>query len=116
MDAARSASLSPRVEAPGLVERTQERPGDVILLGYPMGRDSLLDVTIINPLQQTAWPEATHMARVSREKAKMKKRDQYRGKLLPNQIFKPMAFETLRGWVSETVLFLKKITTIRAQN
>ena len=50
------------------------------------------------------------------EKAKMKKRDQYRGKLLPNQIFKPMAFETLGGWVKVAVLFLKIITTIMARN
>ena len=113
-DATRSASLSPRVEVPGLVEGSQERPGYVLLPGYPMGRDSLVDVTLINPLQQSAWPEAAHMARVTMEKDKMKKRDQYRGKLLPNQVFKPMVFETLGGKDVEAVLLLKKITTITA--
>ena len=72
-DAARVASLSPRVESPGLVEGSQERPGDILLPGYPMGRDSVLNRTIINPLQQSAWPEAAYMARVAMEKDKMKK-------------------------------------------
>ena len=33
-DAARSTSLSPRVEVPGLVEGSQERLGDILLLGW----------------------------------------------------------------------------------
>ena len=116
MDAARAASLSPRVEARGLVEGSQQRPGDVLIPGYPLGRDLVLDVTIINPLQQSAWPEAAFMAGVAMDKAKEKKRDIYRGKLLPNQIFKPLAFETLGGWDCKAALLLKKITSIKAQN
>ena len=115
-DATRAASLSPRVEARGLVEGSQQRPGDVLISGYPLGRDLVLDVTIINPLKQSAWPEAAFMARVTMDKAKEKKRDTYRGKLLPNQIFKPLAFETLGGWDCESALLMKKITSIVVRN
>ena len=72
VDAARAASLSPRVEARGLEEGSQQRPGDVLIPGYPLGRDRFLDITIINPLQQSAWPEAAFMAGVAMDRAKEK--------------------------------------------
>ena len=81
-----------------MVEGSEQRPGDVLIPGYPLGRDLILDITIINPLQKNAWPEAAFTAGVAMERAKEKKRDTYRGKLRPNQIFKPLAFETLGGF------------------
>ena len=115
-DAARAASLSPRVEARGLVEGSQQRPGDVLIPGYPLGRDLILDITIINPLQKSAWPEAAFMAGVAMERAKEKKRETYSGKLRPNQIFKPLAFETLGGFDRDSALLVKRISSITARN
>ena len=116
VDDARAASLSPRVEPRGLVEGSQQRPGDVLIPGYPLGRDLVLDITIIDPLQQSAWPEAAFMAGVAMDRAKEKKRETYSRKLLPNQIFKPLAFETLGGFDRESALLVKKITSIMACN
>ena len=60
---------------PCFVEGSQDRPRYVLLLGFPMGSDSLLDVTIVNLLQHSAWPDAAHVAGVAMGKAKMRKRD-----------------------------------------
>ena len=38
------------------------------------------------------------MAEVAMDRAKEKKRETYNGKLLPNKIIKPLAFETLGGF------------------
>ena len=62
---------------------------------FPIGCDSVLDVTVVNPLQRSTLVEAVHIPGVAMGKAVVKKRDQYRGKVQPNQVFKPMAFETL---------------------
>ena len=56
------------------------------------------------------------MVGVVKGKVMTKKRDQYRGKLQPNQIFKPLAFETFGGWVVEAVLLLKRMTNIMLQS
>ena len=107
-DVARSANLAGRVEVPRMIEGTQERPGDVVIQGFRMGRDSVLDVTVVNPLQQNSMEEAAHTAGV----AKGRKRRQYEGRLLGHQIFKPVAFKTLGGrWDEEAM-----ITTILARN
>ena len=59
--------MSPRDEVPGLVGGSQDKPGDLLLLGFPMGRDSLMDGTIVNLLQQSAWSEAAQMLGVTRK-------------------------------------------------
>ena len=34
-----------------MLEGTEKRPGDVTLPGYPVGMDTILDVTVVNPVQ-----------------------------------------------------------------
>ena len=50
------------------------------------------------------------------ERAKEKKRETYSGKLRPNQIFKPLAFETLGGFDRDSALLVKRISSITAHN
>ena len=50
------------------------------------------------------------------DRAKEKKRETYSRKLRPNQIFQPLAFETLGGFDRESALLMKKITSITAHN
>ena len=85
--------------------------------GFPLDRDSILDVTVVNPLQRNSVEEAAHTAVVAMRKAKERKRTHYRGRLQGHQqIFLPVAFETLGGWDEESVILMKRITTILARN
>ena len=87
-------------------------------MGFPMGRDTLIDVTVVNPLQQACVEEAahTHTAVVAMTKGKERKRRTYTRRLQGNQIFKPVAFETMGGWDEEAAALLKRITSILARN
>ena len=67
--------MSLGVEAPGLVERNLVRSRGVVLHGFPMSHDLVLDVTMVNPLQQSAWLETVHMVGITMGKAKVRKRD-----------------------------------------
>ena len=116
VDVARSANLSPRVEEGGIIEGTQQRPADVTLPGFPIGRDTLIDVTIVNPLQRNSVEEAAHTAGVAMKKMKESKRRAYLRGLKSHQIFKPVAFETLGAWDEEAVALLKRITSSLARN
>ena len=115
-DVTRSANLSPRVEEGGIIPGTQQRPGDVTLPGFPVGRDTLIDVTVVNPLQQACLEEAVHQAGVAMSRAKERKRRAYQQGLRGDQIFKPVAFETLGGFDGEGEALFRKVTSILARN
>ena len=97
VEVSRSANLSPRVEENGIIEGTQQRPGDLTLPGFPLGRDTLIDVTVVNPLQQACVEEAAYTAGVAMLRAKARKRGAYAKGLQGHQIFKPVGFKTLGG-------------------
>jgi len=92
------------------------RPGDITLPGFPIGRDTLIDVAIVNPLQRVYINRAAETKGVAMAGAKMAKRRTYRGKLSPNAIFTPALFETLGGWDEEVVQICKKIGSVLARN
>ena len=73
VDSARSACLSPVVEQQGLIDGTRMWPGDITLPGFPQGRDTLIDVTVVNPLQQERVDEASHTPGAAMREAKTKK-------------------------------------------
>ena len=56
----KSTNLSPRVEEPGIIEGTQQRPADLKLPGFLIGRDTLLDVTVVNSLQRQGGGDSPH--------------------------------------------------------
>ena len=81
-----------------------------------MGRDTLVDITVVNPLQVTCLGEAVHQAGVAMNRAKERKRRQYLQSLRANQVFKPVAFESLGGWDEEGVALFKRVTSLLARN
>ena len=115
-EVARSANLSPRVEEGGIIKGTQQRPADITLPGFPIGHDTLIDVTVVNPLQRNSVEEAVHTAGVAMRRMKESKRRTYQRGLKSHQVFKPLAFETLGRWDEEAVALLKRITSILARN
>ena len=60
--------MSPRVEAPRLIEGTLERMGDVVL--------PVLNVTVVNHLQQSTFAEMAHMVKGHYGEGHARKRDQ----------------------------------------
>ena len=113
---AQAASLSPRVEARGLLEGTEKRPGDVTLPGYPVGMDTTLDVTVVNPVQTKYRAQSAVTKGVAMEGAKQGKRQTYGGQLEGNMVFRPVAFETFGGWDDDSALICRRIASILAFN
>ena len=113
---AQAASLSPRVEAKGLIAGSGRRPGDITLPGYPVGMDTLLDVTVVNPVQAKYRQEAAVTKGVAMEGAKKGKRQHYAGQLEANMVFRPVAFETFGGWDDDSVIICRRIASILARN
>ena len=113
---AQAASLSPRVETRGLIQGSQRRPGDITLPGYPVGMDTLLDVTVVNPIQTKYREAAAHTKGVALEGKKKEKRQFYAGQLEGNMVFRPVAFETFGGWDDDSVTICKRIASIFARN
>ena len=85
----RSTNLLPRVEENWIIKGTQQRPADLTLPGFPSGRDTLINIKVVNPLQQACVEEAahTHMVGVAMTKGKERKRRTYMRRLQGHQIF-----------------------------
>ena len=86
--------MSQRVEGPGLVEETLERPEDVVLPRFPMGQDLVLDVIVVNLLQQSTWPEAAHIAWVTIGEGQGKEERPIQGEAATQPSLQTLAFET----------------------
>ena len=77
----------------GLVRGNKERPGDITLPGYPGGRDSALDVTVVNPLQPKYRAQSAVNKGAAMEGRKKEKHTKYAGKLEANVVLRPLVFE-----------------------
>ena len=49
--AAAQAALGPQKEPPGLLPGSDDRPADILLPFWSQGKDTALDITVVNPLQ-----------------------------------------------------------------
>ena len=45
------AALGPQKEPPGLLPGSDDRPADILLPFWSQGKDTALDITVVNPLQ-----------------------------------------------------------------
>lgn len=115
-DRAKAANLSPRTEVEGLIAGNRGRPADILIPSFPVGRDTIIDVTVVNPLQSNAIARAAYEAGVAMDTMKRRKRNQYLPSLNANQVFKPVAFESFGGWDSEGEALVRKISSVLARN
>ena len=99
-----------------MLEGTEKRAGDVTLPGYPVGMDTILDVTVVNPVQSKYRAESAVTKGVAMEGAKQGKRQTYGGQLEGNMVFRPVAFETFGGWDDDSALICRRIASILARN
>ena len=76
-DAASSAALAPKREAPHLFPDSTDRPGDVFIPSWRNGRGAALDVTVTSPLQVTQIRREAAEAGAALQAAKKWKMDRY---------------------------------------
>ena len=99
-----------------LLPDTQVRPADVLIPHWTGGRDTALDVTVINPLQTELVRRAANKAGAALEVAFNRKMTQA-GEACRREgiVFAPMPWETLGGWHEETVEQVKKLASAQAR-
>merc|ERR1719427_2229477 len=94
-----SAALAPTKEDRALLPGTDARPADVFIPRWTHGKDTALDVTVVNPLQAALVAQAATTAGHALTYAYNRKRTgtgaacQREG-----MVFIPMPAETLGGW------------------
>ena len=110
------ACLGPTREDRALIPGSNAKPADVLIPCWTGGKDTALDITVVNPLQVALIDRAAATpgsALTHRYNEKMTKHGEpCRG---AGMVFKPMPVETLGGWHEECVLQVKKIGSALAR-
>lgn len=109
MSATRQAQMNSEREPPGLLQRIgrpHDRPADIYLPDYRMGRGLCVDVSIVSSYGHAAVPTPGHQASL----AVKRKRDQYDDACRRcGMDFQPFVMETMGGFHSECDNLLKTI-------
>ena len=112
-----SAALGPTREDRALIPGTEARPADVLIPNWTGGKDTALDVTVINPLQTTLVAQAAttpgHALTVAYNRKMTQSAEACR---LEGIVFIPMAAETFGGWHESAVLQVKKLGSALARH
>jgi hypothetical protein len=93
------------------------RPADVLIRNWTAGKDTALDVTVVNPLQTQLVSRAATKAGSALEarfREKMTKHGE--GCRLAGMVFLPMVVETFGGWEESAVAQLKKLGSALARH
>ena len=111
-----TACLGATREGRALLPGTEARPADVLIPLWTGGRDTALDMTVINPLQTQQVRHAADKAGAALEAAFTRKMNQA-GEACRREglVFIPMPWETLGGWHEETVNQVKKLASAQAR-
>ena len=111
-----SASLGPTKEGRFLVPGTDGRPADVLIPHWTGGKDSALDVTVINPLQSATVTQAAiipgHALTVAYDRKIRKAGEACKAAGIA---FLPLPVETLGGWHDNAVPQIKKLGSALAR-
>ena len=111
-----SASLGPTKEGRFLVPGTDSRPADVLIPHWTGGKDSALDVTVINPLQSATVTQAAitpgHALNTAYDRKMRKAGAACKAAGIE---FLPLPAETLGGWHNNAVQQIKKLGSALAR-
>ena len=111
------ACLAPSREDRALLPGTDARPADLYIPARTGGKDTALDITVVNPLQVAMVQQAAVTpghALVKAYDRKMAKHGEACGKA--GIVFKPIPFETLGGWGAESVAQVKMMGSALARH
>ena len=110
------ACLGPTREDRALIPGSNTKPADVLIPSWTGGKDTALDITVVNPLQVALINRAATTpghALTHRYNEKMTKHGEpCRG---AGMVFIPMPVETLGGWHEQSALQVKKIGSALAR-
>ena len=115
--AAQQGCLGPTREDRALLPGSDSRPADVLIPNWTRGRDTALDVTVVNPLQAAMVDRAAVTA--GHGLAEAYKRKMTKAGEACRQAgltFIPMPMETLGGWHEQTELQVKKLASAQARH
>ena len=109
-----SAQLAPKRETPFLLADSQDRPADVFLPSFSLGRPLCLDFAITHPLQKKFLKDASGSSGVAANMYASKVKDaRYAKTCLENDLeFSPMVVEVFGGWctkAAEVFSFVSKM-------
>ena len=111
------ACLGPSREDRALIPGSNNKPADLLIPSWTGGKDTAIDITVVNPLQVTLLDRAADTpghALTHRYNEKMAKH----GAACSGAglAFIPMPVETLGGWHDQSVLQVKKIGSALARH
>ena len=108
--AAAQAHLGPRKEPGGLLPGSDDRPADVLLPVWDQGRDTALDVCVVNPLQDGLVDRVAREGDAGVHHAFSAKVAKYGARCDAEGIsFLPLAVDTFGGWHSRSLDALVKL-------
>ena len=105
-----SAALAPTKEGRALLPGTDARPADVLISNWTGGKDTALDVTVVNPLQAAMVAQAaTTPGHALTCAYKRKMQGTAAACRREGMVFIPLPVETLGGWHDQAVQQVKKL-------
>ena len=110
------ACLGPTREERALIPGSEAKPADVLIPNWSGGKDTALDITVVNPLQSAMVSLAATTpghALTRRFQEKMTKHGE--GCRLAGMVFLPLPMETLGGWHDQTVSLVKRLGSALAR-
>ena len=115
--AAVEAGLGPVREPDGLLPGSDDRPADVLIPIWTEGRDTALDITVVNPLQQALLARASEEGDSAVEHAHKAKLRKYEERCDAEAItFLPLAVDTFGGWHKVGLATITKLGKQLARN
>ena len=110
------ACLGPTREDRALIPGRQARPADIYLPSWSGGLDTALDITVINPLQQTLMDRSAanpgHALQVAFDRKMSRHGEDCR---TAGIAFMPLPLDTLGAWGESTVREVKKMGSFLAR-
>ena len=108
--AAAQAALGPQKEPPGLLPGSDDRPADILLPFWSQGKDTALDITVVNPLQGALIDQVAQDGESGVRHAYNSKMAKYDDRCAAEGIcFIPLAVDTFGGWQGAALDVLVKL-------
>ena len=105
-----SAALGPTKEDRALIPGTDARPADVLIPNWTSGKDTALDVTVVNPLQRALVDQAAVHPRHALDHRFSEKMSKHGEPCrVAGMVFIPLVVETLGGWHEQAEQQIKRI-------
>ena len=109
-NACSSAALGPTREDRALLPGTEAKPADILLPGWSGGKDTALDITVVNPLQTQFINQSAAVAGYALRKTYERKMLRYGDSCKEaGLLFRPLPMDTLGAWSDTMVAEVKRM-------